>query len=69
VRRRVESLLQKLEAKSPSVEQLRPLRAVELLEQIATPEARQLLEALAGGSRDAGLTRDARAALERLKWR
>jgi hypothetical protein len=45
---------------------LRAARAVAVLENIATPEARQLLESLAAGERDALPTREAKAALERL---
>jgi hypothetical protein len=48
-------------------ESLRRLRAVEALEQIGTPAARELLEVLAKGTPDAGLTWEAREALERLK--
>jgi WD40 repeat protein len=44
---------------------LRALRSVEVLERIGTPRARQLLQKLAGGT-EARLTREARAALERL---
>jgi hypothetical protein len=66
VRRRVEGLLQKLEAALPDTWPLRQLRAVELLEQVGTPEARRLLETLADGTPEARLTREARAALVRL---
>jgi hypothetical protein len=45
---------------------LRAARAIAVLENIATPEARQLLESLAAGERDALPTREAKAALERL---
>jgi hypothetical protein len=41
-------------------------RAVIVLEQINTPQARDLLEALAKGSPAARLTREAQAALQRL---
>ncbi len=45
---------------------LRGLRAVEALERIDTPEAKKVLEAVAGGSAGTRLTLDARAALRRL---
>jgi hypothetical protein len=43
------------------------LRAVEALERIGTPEARQVLQALAKGAAGAVLTRAAQGALERLE--
>jgi WD40 repeat protein len=46
-------------------EPLRGYRAVEALEFIGTPQARQVLETLAGGAPGALLTRSARAALKR----
>ena len=45
----------------------RQLRAVELLERIATPAARDVLSELAKGAAEAPLTREAAAALERLR--
>jgi WD40 repeat protein len=50
----------------PTGERLRTLRAVEILEQIETPEARKLLQSLAGGAGAALVTREAQAALDRL---
>jgi hypothetical protein len=46
---------------------VRAVRAVTLLEHLATPEARAQLQALAAGESDALPTSAARAALERLK--
>jgi WD40 repeat protein len=66
VRRRAEDLLEKL-ALPGSSERLRQWRALELLELTATPEARGLLEELAGGAPEAMLTREAKASLERLR--
>jgi len=68
LRRRAESLLEILAA-PPSPERLRALRAVEVLEQLATPEARGLLAVLAHGAPEARLTREATAALDRLNPR
>jgi WD40 repeat protein len=68
-RRRVERLLDKAAAPVTSPEQLRALRAVEVLERAGTPEARRVLAALAVGAADARLTREARAALGRLAGR
>jgi hypothetical protein len=42
------------------------VRALEVLERARTPEARKLLEALAGGAAEAERTVQAKAALERL---
>ncbi|HMC64722.1 MAG TPA: hypothetical protein VKI65_07270, partial [Gemmataceae bacterium] len=65
VRRRVEMILEQLEP-SKSAVRLREFRAVEVLEHIGTPEAKQLLQALAKGAPEARLTQEAKAALERL---
>jgi hypothetical protein len=64
VRQRLERLLAKHFV--PTVEQLRELRAVELLELIGTSEAREELQALARGVPDARLTSAAKSALSRL---
>jgi hypothetical protein len=69
VRRRVEQLLDKVDGPVTLPDQLRALRAVELLERVGDSEARQVLETLAGGEPGARLTRDARAALARLAVR
>jgi hypothetical protein len=67
VRRRIKLLLEKLGPGAPrSPEQMRAARAVDVLEQVGTPEARQLLQQLARGQSTADLTQLARAALERL---
>jgi len=67
-RRRIEGLLEKLAKPLALPETLRGVRAVESLEHIATPEARQVLQKLADGA-PASLTREAKAALERLAKR
>jgi WD40 repeat protein len=66
VRRRIEGLLTKLEEPSSFRERLRPLRAVKVLEQIGTPEAKKVLQTLTHGRPEAALTKEAKAALERL---
>jgi WD40 repeat protein len=66
VRRRVQAVLAKLGTRVPSGEEMRPLRAVEVLEQIGTPEVRQVLQGLADGAPDARLTQQAQNALRRL---
>src|SRR5207253_2866828 len=65
-RRRIESLLEKLDAiRAP--ERQRSLRAVGVLEQTATPAARRVLQTLASGAEEVRLTIEAKSALERLK--
>jgi WD40 repeat protein len=62
VRQRVEKLLDRI----GGAHQLRQARALEVLEQLGNSESRRLLLTLAGGSPQAGLTRYAQAALDRL---
>jgi WD40 repeat protein len=64
LRRQATRLLDKLT--SLSGERLRSLRAVEALESMDTPEAQQVLRELANGAAEARLTREAKAALDRL---
>jgi WD40 repeat protein len=66
LRKRVETLLQHLDGPVTLPEGCRGLRAVEVLEQIGTAEARQLLTALAKGLPEARLTQEAKASLKRL---
>lgn len=66
-RRRVERVLEKIRAQIPQGERLRQIRALEALERIGDDDARRLLEALAKGSDDAPLTRDAKASLARMR--
>ncbi len=63
VRRRLEKLVDRFEKNSP------PSRALEALELIATPNARELLKALAKGEPSARLSQEARATLQRLDGR
>jgi hypothetical protein len=65
LRQRLERLLKRSE-KGLSAEMLRDLRAVEVLELISSPEARRVLEGLAGGAPAARLTREAASASKRL---
>jgi WD40 repeat protein len=63
----VERLLAKLNGPVEQPESLRGIRAVEVLERIATPDARSLLAELAKGAAAARLTREAAGSLRRLK--
>jgi hypothetical protein len=63
-RRRLAELLRRL--RPLAKERLQELRGVAVLEYAGTLKAQEVLEALAKGAPDARLTRDARAALERL---
>jgi WD40 repeat protein len=67
VRHRLEQIMERLlTGQSPPPELLQALRAVETLELIGTPEAAQSLELLSRGVAGARLTREARAAADRL---
>ncbi len=68
-RQRIEAFLKKQEQErlTPSPQRLRIVRALEALEFAGTPEARQLLEKLAGGVAEAIITREAKASLRPLK--
>jgi hypothetical protein len=65
-RRRLTALLEKTAGATPTPEEARAIRAVEALEQAGTAAALRLLTDLAGGVPEARLTREARAALQRL---
>jgi hypothetical protein len=64
MRQALQAILDRLDAVTP--ETLRAFRAVEVLEQIGSPAARELLKALAGGAPGATLTRAAAEALKRI---
>jgi RNA polymerase sigma factor (sigma-70 family) len=68
-RRRARAFLDQFDQAEPSPARLRELRAVELLEGIGTPAAKQYLAELAKGAVGAPLTREAAAALGRLERR
>jgi hypothetical protein len=63
--RRLQSLRSKLTGMTLHGERLRCYRAIEVLEMIGTPQARQMLQTLAAGAPGALLTTSARAALGR----
>ena len=67
VRKRAHVFLDRFDPATLKPERLRRLRAVELLEGIATPAAREVLSGLAKGAAEAPLSREAAAALERLR--
>ncbi len=66
VKQQLGQLLGRAETPPTAGEDVRAQRAVEVLERVGTPDARRLLEGLAGGAPEAGLTREARASLNRL---
>jgi hypothetical protein len=66
LRRRGEEVLQSIEGALPNKEWLRLLRAIEVLEASAAPDARAALEALAKASAEARVPLEAKASLERL---
>jgi WD40 repeat protein len=66
-RQRLERLLERLvTGQPPPPEELRTLRALEVLEQLDTAEARRVLQSLTKGATGARLTRQAKATLDRL---
>jgi RNA polymerase sigma factor (sigma-70 family) len=67
VKKRVKPFLDRYDRPGLSPDELRSLRAVEVLEAIGTPEAREALGEWARGSKTARLTRDAADALARLQ--
>jgi hypothetical protein len=69
IHRRLTDLLKPLETRSPPPSRLRVLRALQVLEDVGTAEARELLETLSKGAADAQVTQEAKAALQRLARR
>lgn len=65
-RKRIEELLAGMESNRPVDNEIRDLRAVEVLEAIGNTESKHLLEALGHGSAEARLTAASKAALQRL---
>lgn len=66
VRNRLAFILKQITSEGPPPGLVQELRALALLEQMATPEARALLTALSEGAPQARRTVEARAALERM---
>src|SRR5207247_2958155 len=67
VRRSARQLLERLEEVKLTPEQLRAVRAVEILERIGTAETTGVLNQLAAGADEVAPTPHARAALQRLR--
>jgi WD40 repeat protein len=67
VKKRIEQLLIDLPACHAAGNELRELRAIQVLETIASPDARDLLQRLAMGDPDAWLTQQSLAACKRLE--
>jgi hypothetical protein len=67
--RRLDTLLAHATELLPTGERLRQRRALRVLERLDSPAAREVLEALARGAAGAALTRETKAARERLKRR
>jgi hypothetical protein len=66
---RLEELLRRLHRTGVAAEMLRPVRALELLERIGTPDARRLVEELAAGNPTSDLTHYAQEVRQRLRKR
>jgi WD40 repeat protein len=64
---RLRELLKKINPQVTPPETVRVLRAVEAMERVGTPPAREALRALAEGSADPDVVREARASLRRLE--
>jgi WD40 repeat protein len=69
VRRRATRLLKKITGKGVNPELIRTVRAIEVLERLGTPAARELLEGLAKQKLEPAVAREVRASLARLKAR
>jgi hypothetical protein len=67
VDRRLKRVLEKLKDEGPGHRTRRMIWAIDLLEQLGTPEARALLEDLGKGSTSSWVTREANASLDRLR--
>jgi WD40 repeat protein len=65
-RRRLEPLLEELTGRNFTPEQVRVIRAIEVLDRVGTPEARKVLERLANGTPGSLTTQHAQMSLDRL---
>jgi hypothetical protein len=65
-KRRAEELLRRLESQPENPQRLSALRAIELLERVATEDARDLLDRLAKDAPDPEVAYEARASLDRI---
>jgi hypothetical protein len=66
VQQRISRLLDQVQGTAPSRQRLGQIRGLEILGQIGTPEALQVMKSLADGAPEASLTKQAKADLERL---
>jgi WD40 repeat protein len=69
VKRRLEELLERIATRELTAPEILQVRAVEVLEAIATPEARALLQRWSAGDDGAVLTEEAKRTLARLRGR
>jgi WD40 repeat protein len=69
VRRRLEQILRIKEQALSSNRQLQMLRGIEVLENIGSPEAKNILQAVASGTSEFRITLEAKASLDRLARR
>ncbi len=66
VQQRISRLLDQVQGTAHSRQRLSQIRGLEILGQIGTPEALQVMKSLADGAPEASLTKQAKADLERL---
>jgi hypothetical protein len=68
-RKRMEAILEQIERRNLTSDRLRTGRALQVLESIGTPQAKEILEGLSHGATAARRTEEAKAALQRLARR
>jgi WD40 repeat protein len=69
VQERLQRLLNAIHAANIEPDRLRAIRAIEVLERIGTPEAKQVLTRMASGAGESMITKEAKWAVERLTVR